>query len=55
MESSSSRKNPNLFEKDIEQFQHQQNEEFLTSTFNNLYQSLNPNCPSNYTLPLNLL
>ena len=55
MESSSSRKNPNLFEKDIEQFQHQQNEEFLTSTFNNLYQSLNPNCPSSYTLPLNFL
>ena len=54
MESSSSRKSPKFFEKDIEQFQHQQNEELLTSTFNNLYQSLNPTCPSNYTLPLNL-
>ena len=54
MESSSSRKSPKFFEKDIEQFQHQQNDELLTSTFNNLYQSLNPNCPSNYTLPLNL-
>ena len=54
MESSSSRKSPKFFEKDIEQFQHQQNDELLTSTFNNLYQSLNPTCPSNYTLPLNL-
>ena len=54
MESSSSRKSPKFFEKDIEQFQHQQNEELLTSTFNNLYQSLNPTCPSNYSLPLNL-
>lgn len=53
MEYSSSRKNPNLYENDIEQLQHQQNEESLNSTFNNLYRALNPNCPSGYTLPLN--
>ena len=39
-------------EKDIEQFQQQQNEE-LNSTFNKLYHSLNPNCPNNYGLPQN--
>ena len=33
MEYSSSRKNKNLNEKDIEQFQQQQNDEFLNSTF----------------------
>ena len=54
MEYNSTRKNPNLYEKDIEQFQNQQNEELLSTTFNNLYRSLNPNCPSNYSLPLNL-
>ena len=43
----------NLYENDIEQLQHQQNEESLNSTFNNLYRALNPNCPSGYTLPLN--
>ena len=53
MEYNSSRKNPNLYEKDIEQFQQQQNEELLTSMFNNLYRSLTPNCPSDYTLPVN--
>ena len=53
MEYNSSRKNPNLYEKDIEQFQQQQNEELLTSMFNNLYRSLTPNCPSGYTLPVN--
>ena len=53
MEYNSSRKNPNYYEKDIEQFQHQQNEDSLTSMFSSLYHALNPNCPSNYTLPLN--
>ena len=53
MEYTSSRKNPNLYENDIEELQHQQNEESLNSTFNNLYRALNPNCPSGYTLPLN--
>ena len=53
MEYSSSRKNQNMYENDIEQLQHQQNEESLNSTFNNLYRALNPNCPSGYTLPLN--
>ena len=53
MEYNSERKKVNYNEKDIEQFQHQQNEEFLTTIFNNLYHSLKPNCPSGYTLPLN--
>ena len=53
MEYSSSRKNPNLYENDIEQLQHQQNEESINSTFNNLYRALNPSCPSGYSLPLN--
>ena len=53
MEYSSSRKNKNLNEKDIEQFQQQQNDEFLNSTFNKLFHSLVPSCPMNYTLPQN--
>ena len=53
MEYNSGRKNQNYYEKDIEQFQHQQNEELLNTMFNNLYHSLNPNCPSGYTLPPN--
>ena len=53
MEYNSGRKNQNYYEKDIEQFQHQQNEELLNTMFNNLYHSLNPSCPSGYTLPLN--
>ena len=55
MEYNSSRKNKNFYEKDIEQFQQQQNEEILSSTFNKLYHSLIPNCPINYTLPPNFL
>ena len=53
MEYNSARKNQNYYEKDIEQFQHQQNEELLNTMFNNLYHSLNPNCPSGYTIPPN--
>ena len=53
MEYSSSRKNKNYYEKDIEQFQ-QQNEE-LNSTFNKLFHSINPGCPINYSLPQNFL
>ena len=53
MEYSSSRKNKNLNEKDIEQFQQQQNDEFLNSTFNKLFHLLVPSCPMNYTLPQN--
>ena len=53
MEYNSSRKNKNIYEKDIEQFQQQQNEEILNSTFNKLYHSLVPNCPINYSLPPN--
>ena len=53
MEYNSGRKNQNYYEKDIEQFQHQQNEELLNTMFNNLYHSLNSNCPSGYTLPPN--
>ena len=53
MEYNSGRKNQNYYEKDIEQFQHQQNEELLNTMFNNLYHSLNPSCPSGYTLPPN--
>ncbi len=53
MEYSSSRKNKNLCEKDIEQFQQQQNDEVLNSTFNKLFHALVPNCPMNYSLPQN--
>ena len=53
MEYNSGRKNQNYYEKDIEQFQHQQNEELLNTMFNNLYHSLNPSCPSGYSLPPN--
>ena len=49
----SSRKNKSFYENDIEQFQQQQNEEILNSTFNKLYHSINPNCPNNYGLPQN--
>ena len=51
MEFSSNRKNRNIHQKDIEQYQ-QQNEE-LNSIFKKLFHSLNPNCPSNYELPQN--
>ena len=37
MEYSSNRKYKNNYEKDIDQYQQQQNEEFLNSTFNKLY------------------
>ena len=50
MEYSSSRKK-NFYENDIEQYQQQQNDEYLNSTFNKLYHSLVPNCPINYALP----
>ena len=53
MEYNSTRKNHNIYEKDIEQNTHQQNEDSLNTTFNNLYLALNPNCPSNYSLPSN--
>ena len=53
MEYNSTRKNHNIYEKDIEQNTHQQNEDSLNMTFNNLYLALNPNCPSNYSLPSN--
>ena len=50
MEYSSSRKK-NFYENDIEQYQQQQNDELLNSTFNKLYHSLVPSCPINYALP----
>ena len=50
MEYSSSRKK-NFYENDIEQYQQQQNDELLISTFNKLYHSLVPSCPINYALP----
>ena len=53
MEYNSTRKNRNIYEKDLEPHSHQQNEDSLNTTFNNLYLALNPNCPSNYTLPSN--
>ena len=53
MEYSSNRKYKNNYEKDIDQYQQQQNEEFLNSTFNKLYYLLKPGCPRNYTLPQN--
>ena len=53
MDYSSSRKNKSFYENDIEQFQQQQKEEILNSTFNKLYHSINPNCPNNYGLPQN--
>ena len=53
MEYNSTRKNHNIYEKDIEQNTHQQNEDSLNTTFNNLYLALNPSCPSNYSLPSN--
>ena len=52
MEYSSNGKNKIFYDKNIEQFQKQQNEEF-NSTFNKLYHALNPNCPNNYALPQN--
>ena len=53
MEYNSTRKNRNIYEKDLEPHSHQQNEDSLNTTFNNLYLALNPNCPSNYSLPSN--
>ena len=54
MEYNSNKNNKNFYEKDIEQYQQQQqNEEFLNSTFNKLYHSINPSCPMNYILPQN--
>ena len=50
MEYSSSRKK-NFYENDIEQYQQQQNDELLNSTFNKLYHALVPSCPINYALP----
>ena len=52
MEYSSNRKSKNNYEKDIEQYQQQQ-DEFLNTTFNKLYRALTPGCPSNYSLPQN--
>ena len=50
----SKNKNKYYKEKDIEEYQRQQNEIQLSNLFNNLYHSLNPNCPNNYILPQNL-
>ena len=55
MDYTSSHKKQNFLEKDIEQYQQQQNEESLNAMFNNLYHSLTPSCPQNYTLPSNFL
>ena len=55
MEQTSSRKKQSFLEKDIEQYQQQQNEESLNLMFNNLYHSLTPKCPQNYSLPSNFL
>ena len=43
----------NNIEKDIEQFEKEKNLNYLSSILNNLYHSLNPSCPNNYTLPSN--
>ena len=53
MEYNSSRKNQNLPENNLDHIQNEQNEELLDTMFNNLYHSLNPSCPINYTLPSN--
>ena len=55
MEQTSSHKKQSFLEKDIEQYQQQQNEESLNLMFNNLYHSLTPKCPQNYSLPSNFL
>ena len=55
MEQISSHKKQSFLEKDIEQYQQQQNEESLNLMFNNLYHSLTPKCPQNYSLPSNFL
>ena len=50
----SSNKNKSFYDRDIEQYQQQQNEE-LNSTINKLFHSINPGCPINYSLPQNFL
>ena len=54
MEFNSNLKNKYYKEKDIEEFERQQNADQLSKIFNNLYHSLYPDCPNNYILPQNL-
>ena len=53
MDFGSNSKFNNYVEKDIEQYEEEQNLNKLSLILNNLYHSLNPKCPNNYKLPTN--